>query len=73
MRTHINLEEFINVVVHNQAVGQSNAMRLHGMASHVCIIANIGVVKVCDLLLVRIELLVERTVAIDPSGILGVC
>lgn len=69
--TYINLEEFVNVVVHDQAVGQSNAMRLHGMARNVRIIANIGVVKVGDLLLVGAQLLVERTVAINPGGVFG--
>jgi hypothetical protein len=48
-------------------------MWLHGVAGHVGIVANVGVVKVSDPLLVVVDDLVERAGALDPRhvGILG--
>lgn len=42
------------------------------MAGNIGVIANIGVVKVGDLLLVSVQPLVERPIAIDPSGVFGI-
>lgn len=51
--THVNLHLRIQAIVHNQAVGHSYAMRLHGMAGNICIVANIRIVEVGDLLGLR--------------------
>jgi hypothetical protein len=48
--TYIDFHLLVEVVLHDETVRQANSMRLHGMASHVGIIANIGVIEVGDLL-----------------------
>lgn len=50
--THINLHFLIESVVHNEAVGHSNPVRLHGMSSNIGVIPNIRVVEVGDFLLI---------------------
>jgi hypothetical protein len=50
-KTNIDFHLLISAIVHNQAMSQPYAMRLHRMASHVGIVADIRIVEVCDLLL----------------------
>ena len=49
--TYIYLHLLVGPIVHNQAVGQPYAMRLHGMACDICIVSDIRIVEVRDLLL----------------------
>lgn len=56
MATDIDFEILVDVVVHDEAVCQSDPVWLHGMASHVRIIANVGIIKVGNLLLAGVEL-----------------
>lgn len=51
-KTYINLHLFIEPIVHDQAMGHSNPMRLHWMPCDVGIVAHIRVVKVGDTFLV---------------------
>lgn len=39
--THIDFEISVDVVVHDQTVGEPDSVRLHGMARHVGIISNV--------------------------------
>jgi hypothetical protein len=48
---YINLHLLVDTVIHDQAMGQPDAMRLHWVASDVCIISNVGVVEVRNSLL----------------------
>jgi hypothetical protein len=44
--TYINFHPLVDTIVHDQAVGQPDTMRLHGMTCDVCIVTNVGVVEV---------------------------
>lgn len=57
--TYVYLELLVEAIVHNQAVGHAYAVRLHGMASDVGIVAHIRVVEVRDLLRLRAAVDVE--------------
>lgn len=52
-QTYIYFHLFIKSIVHHQAVGHSNAMRLHGVPSDIGIIAHIRVIEVGNALLIR--------------------
>ena len=47
---HVNFHLFVQAIIHNQTVGHSNTVRLHGMTSIVGVISDIRVVEVCDFL-----------------------
>lgn len=49
--TYIYLHLLVRPIVHDQAVGQPYAMRLHGMAGDICIVSDIRIIEVRDLLL----------------------
>lgn len=44
--THVDLHFLVAAIVHNQAMRDPDAVRLHGMAGNVCVIAHIGIVEV---------------------------
>lgn len=71
--TYVDLEVFVDVVVHDEAVCQADTVRLHGMASDIGIVANVRVVEVGDLLLRGRSFGVERAIAIDAGRVLGRC
>ena len=50
LEPYIDFHLLVQVVLHDETVRQANSMRLHGMASHVGIVTNIGVVEIGDLL-----------------------
>jgi len=56
----VDFHVLISAIVHDQAVGQPDSVRLHGMASDVGVVSNIGVVEVCNPLLVVSALEVRR-------------
>ena len=49
--TYVDFHLLVQLEIHDQAVRHPNAMRLHRMSCHIGIIAHIGVVEVCDSLL----------------------
>lgn len=69
-RTHVNLHLLVQAIIHDQAVGHSYAMRLHGMSSIVGIVSDIRVVEVCDLLrLTSVDTWrIERRIALGARG-----
>lgn len=68
--TYVNLEKLVHIVVHDQAVGKPDTMRLHGVTGHVGVVANVGVVKVGDPFLVIVDDGIQRLVTRD-SGRIG--
>lgn len=48
--THVNLHLLVQVVLHYQAMREPDPMRLHGMASDIGVVSNVGIVEVGDLL-----------------------
>lgn len=58
--THVDLHFLVEAIVHDQAVGHTYAMRLHGVARDVGVVAHIGVVEVGDLLVVGTNAIGER-------------
>lgn len=44
--TYVDLHFVINAIVHDQTMSQPDSVRLHGMSSHVGIVADIRVVEV---------------------------
>lgn len=67
--TDVDFEVFVDIVVHDQAVCQSNSVWLHGVTSDICIVANIRVVKVGNLLLARAQLREQGPRPIDSSWV----
>jgi len=59
----------IDIVVHDQTVGEPDPVRLHRMASNVGIVSNVRIVKVGNLLLLRLDKLEQRVRAVDPGWI----
>jgi pyoverdine/dityrosine biosynthesis protein Dit1 len=51
--SYIDFHLLVDTVVHDQAVRQAYAMRLHRMTGDICVVSNIGVVEVCDSFLAR--------------------
>lgn len=51
LATYVYLHLRISAIVHDQAVRQSYAVRLHGMASDICVVSDIRIVEVRDSLL----------------------
>lgn len=39
--TYVDLHLGVQAIIHNQAVGHSYAVRLHGMAGDICVVADI--------------------------------
>lgn len=66
---YIDLEILVDIVVHHQAVCQSNPVGLHRMASNICIVANIRVIEVGNLLLGGGKLCIERTITADAGRV----
>lgn len=48
--TYVDLHLLVDAIVHDQTVGQPNAMGLHGMAGNVGKVADVRVVEIGDLL-----------------------
>lgn len=67
--TDIDLEIFVDIVVHDQAVRQSDSVWLHRVTSDICIVANIRVVKVGNLLLAGVQLGEQGPRPIDSSWV----
>lgn len=67
--TDVNFEIFVDIVVHDQAVRQPNSVWLHRVTSDICIVANIRVVKVRNLLLAGIQLGEQGPRPIDSSWV----
>jgi hypothetical protein len=69
--TYIDLEELVYIIVHDQAVRQTDSVRLHRVASHVGIVADVRVVEVGDSLLCGINDIKERYVSFDARLVGG--
>ena len=67
--THIDLQKFVDIVIHDQAVRQPDAVWLHWVASHVGIVTDVRVVKVGNAFLVCINEVIERLAALDARRI----
>lgn len=65
----VDFEVFVDIVVHHQAVGKSNPVRLHRVASNIGIVANVRVVEISHLLLRRVKLRVEWATSVDACWI----
>ena len=50
---HVDLHLLVQAIIHDQGVGHSDAMRLHGVTSVVGIVSDVRVVEVSDLLGLR--------------------
>lgn len=51
IQTHVNFHFLVQAIIHHQAVSHPNPMGLHGVASNIGIVADIGIVKICNALL----------------------
>lgn len=51
--THVDFHLGVQSIIHDQAVGHAYAVRLHGMAGHIGVVADIRVVEVRDFLWLR--------------------
>lgn len=67
--TDVNFEIFVDIVVHDQAVRQPNSVWLHRVTSDICIVANIRVIEVGNLLLAGVQLGEQGTRPIDSSWV----
>lgn len=67
LRTHVDLEELVDAVVHYQTVGQPDSVRLHRVPRNIGIVPNIRVVEVGDTLLLIARDLVHRPRTLDAS------
>jgi len=50
-KTHVDLHLLVQAIVHDQAVGHSNAVWLHGMSRDIGVVSDIRVIEVSDFLL----------------------
>lgn len=67
--TDVNFEIFVDIVVHDQAVRQPNSVWLHRVTSDICIVANIRVVEIGNLLLACVQLGEQGPRPIDSSWV----
>lgn len=58
--TYIDLHLLVDAIVHNQTMSKTNTMRLHGMASNICVVPDIRIIEVSNLLAITDAILRGR-------------
>lgn len=65
----VDLEVLVDIVIHDQAVGKSNAVRFHRVTCDICIVSDIRVVEISHLLLGGVQFRVERATPVDSRWV----